>query len=125
MQSIYELKATGVDQSRGCVDSFPALVKALTEESARPDTPRFGVHGVMLVTYDEAVNIIKRPRLVRFIHVYHQSPNKKSDGMAWRVIGSVEVPRRTALKFLEDVYKRHADDGMVELSLHGNCLFIG
>jgi len=118
MKSVYEIRVTGKGQSAGCVNTFTALVESLKHREQE--------HGEMLVTYDEAVSIVKSRRVrTVFIRANQQAPSKDKPDHAYRATGSVEVKRREALRFLDSAYSRLKDRAMVEMSLHGNCLFIG
>lgn len=117
MNSRYEVKHTETMTGRGHMPDFRTLVKALDGCA--------GEHGDMLVTYDEAVSIVKRPGLTLFLHVRQQAPSKANPEYAYTAQATVRVTRRAAKLFLEHAYRYHKDRAMVEMALHGKCLFIG
>lgn len=126
MTTFYEVKTfpkDGPSISLGFMPDFGALLRALHDDSTgKPHDRQFGR---MRLTYDDAVNVCRR-RLQYYIRAGQEAPSMNNpDTHILHVSGLIRVTRKVALEFLKDAYHHHRERVYVDMSLHGNSLFIG
>lgn len=82
-----------------------------------------------LVTYDEAVAIVKRSKgCALFISAGQEAPcaDPAKAGRAFHLSCNVPVSKRDALRCLDRLYgERFKTEALVRLAFLGTCLFIG
>jgi hypothetical protein len=123
------LERLGTDEKRVIeAESLKTMLDAM--EKAEQADSGIAAHGYAVVTYDEAVSIIRNRKLTPVVHVRHfapcADPVKRAEHQGYDLGATIRAPRREILSMLDSMYgKRFKTECMVKLGFLGYMVFIG